>query len=282
MTVKKFLEKFPGILLLSIYNKMTNYKQFYNAWHGFAKPKRQLLLERTTIPAMISPDDFLALTTDAEELERIIKNPSVKGQFDFAKMETNPSLSINIDNTGNGKVIEHEGRNRAYAAKLSDIKKIPVDIIVVNKDGVNFKEIEQLIAQFTPVVVEKYKLWTRDASVKADDPLNIGDSESIQGYSIISQYGNEIAGFHYAVMKKMHKQNLLVDFDYGGAAAVLNKAYVVVDSAGNHYTFEKNRLNPANPSRPASLNRVNLSPHPVQVYGSLETANQQTYTIKKK
>ena len=50
-----------------------NYNKFYNVWQGFAKPKRQLLLERTTIPAQIEPDDFLALTTDEEELQRRIK-----------------------------------------------------------------------------------------------------------------------------------------------------------------------------------------------------------------
>jgi len=260
---------------------MTNYKQFYNSWMGFAKPKRELLLERTVVLAEIKPDDFLALTTDEEELKRIMDAPSIKEPFSAEKAGT-LSLAIELDNSGNGKVVDHEGRNRAFAAKQAGLDKVPVNIIVTNKEGASFGEIKQFTAQFTPVVIRRIKLWTRDTSLDMSDPLKVGEGRDISGYSIKSQYDNEIDGLHHFIMKKFHSENALTNLGYDGLPRALTKAYTVVDSSGKTYSFEKNRVHPTGADRKTSLFHINLIPHPVEVHGSLEAANQQTYTIKKK
>jgi hypothetical protein len=134
---------------------MTNYKMFYDAWLGFAKPKkakRQLLLENTQIAAYIKPEDFLALTTDAEEMESIKRtfanteadSPDIRstrfpanlskdkdplgadkgGKFDIKKFaaESVPYLAVRLDNAGNAKVFRHEGRHRCYAIMMYNEK----------------------------------------------------------------------------------------------------------------------------------------------------------------
>lgn len=260
---------------------MTNYKNFYNAWQSFAKPKRELLLERTVVPASIKPDDFLALTTDEEELKRIMDTPSIKEPFNAEKAGT-LSLAVELDGSGNGKVINHEGRNRAFAAKQAGLDRVPVNIIVTNKEGVSFGEIKQFTGQYTPVIIRRIKLWTRDISLDMSDPLKVGEGRDISGYSIKNQYDNEIDGLHHFIMKRFYNENALTNLKHDGYATALNKAYVITDSSGKTYAFERNRVHPTGQQRTTSLFHINLVPHPVEVHGSLEAANQQTYTIKKK
>jgi len=111
---------------------MTNYKQFYNAWHSFAKPKRQLLLENVRVPVKFRVGDYLALTTDAE-LMKMIKDEAfegkrIEGDFD-PKKAGEVQLSVNVDDSGNAEVVYHEGRHRAYALKLAKMKQSLTGII---------------------------------------------------------------------------------------------------------------------------------------------------------
>ncbi len=111
---------------MSIYNKMTNYKNFYNAWQSFAKPKRELLLENMRIPVKFNVGDYLRLTTDVE-LMKMIKDDAFEGQriegdFD-PKKAGEVQLSVNVDDSGNAEVVYHEGRHRAYALKLAKMKQ---------------------------------------------------------------------------------------------------------------------------------------------------------------
>ena len=48
------------------------------------------------------------------------------------------------------------------------------------------------------------------------------------------------------------------------------------------YTFIKNRMYPHSNQKSGGLLYLNLLPHPIEVHGTLEAANEQTYTIKKK
>lgn len=51
---------------------MTNYKQFYNAWRGFTKPKRELLLENVTGERVsVFAELFLFLTTPKKDYDKI-------------------------------------------------------------------------------------------------------------------------------------------------------------------------------------------------------------------
>jgi len=98
---------------------MTNYKQFYNSWQSFAKPKRQLLLEELKLPISIEIGDFLRLTTTPQDLENIKYNIS-RGGF---KNDGEGSLIVIVDESGNAKVTNHEGRHRAVTAKLKMMKE---------------------------------------------------------------------------------------------------------------------------------------------------------------
>lgn len=260
---------------------MTNYKQFYNAWRGFTKPKRELLLERTVVPAAIKPDDFLALTTDAEELKRIQDYPSIKEPFNIEKAGT---LSIAVELDGNrAKVIDHEGRNRAFAAKQAGNERVPLNIIVVNKEGVRFPDIHEFIGQFTPVVVKRIKLYTRDITLDMGDPLGIGESRDFNGYCIMDKWGMTPSdGIYRFIMGKFHNQNGLTDLGYVKFVELLNRVYTFKDSTGKEYTFQKTQINPWKNEPTRGLNYLNLMPHPAEVHGSIEEANKLTYTIKKK
>lgn len=261
---------------------MTNYNKFYNVWTSFAKPKRQLLLERTIVAAQIKPDDFLALTTDAAELERIMTKPSIKEPFDAEKAGT-VSLSVKLDPSGNAKVIEHEGRNRSFAAKQAGEKYIPLNIIVVDKEGATYSDIKQFTGQMSPVIVPRINLMMRDATFDIKDPLRIGNERSIESYLIADKYGIHYSGglVHF-VDKKYNNDNALLNLGLDKFIEALNKAYTFTDSSGNEYTYVKNRLYPYDNKRSSGLFYKNLNPHPVEVHGSLEAANAQTYTIKKK
>ncbi len=144
---------------MPIYIYMTNYKQLYNAWQSFAKPKRQLLLERVEVPAKLYVGNFLKLTTNAGLMD-IIKDEAFKGtriKGDFIQSKAGEvSLSVNVDASGNAQVVEHEGRHRAYALKLSTMKKSISSIVddvpkFASKIGLNLsieeinKEINQLL-----------------------------------------------------------------------------------------------------------------------------------------
>jgi hypothetical protein len=261
---------------------MTNYRQFYNAWQGFAKPKRELLLERTVVAAQIEPDDFLTLTTDQEELKRIMSQPSIKEPFDAEKAGV-VSLAVELDDSGNAKVVDHEGRNRCYAAKMAGLKKVPLNVIVVNKEGATFGDIKQFTGQYTPVVVKRIKLSTRDATFDTKNPLRIqGDSRDFKGYSIRSKYDNEADGMRFIVQKLYNNDNALQSMGYEKFVEAVNKAYTITDSSGQTYIYARTQLYPHKNEKTRGLIYLNLQPHPVEVHGSIEAANEQTYTIKKK
>jgi hypothetical protein len=256
-----------------------NYNKFYNAWQKFAK---QLLLERTVVAVQIEPDDFLALTTDQEELKRIMNQPSIKEPFDAEKAGV-VSLAVELDDSGNAKVVDHEGRNRSYAAKMAGIKKIPANIIVVNKEGATFGDIRQFKGQFSDVTVQRIKLWTRDATFDPKNPLRIqGDSREFKGYSIRSKYDNETDGMRFLLQKLYNNDNALQSMGYEKFVEAVNKAYTITDSSGQTYTYARTQLYPHKNEKTRGLIYLNLQPHPVEVHGSIEAANEQTYTIKKK
>jgi hypothetical protein len=79
---------------------------------------------------VITPEEFLSLTTTPEEYERLAKNYNayLKGSYDPFKLakEVNEEPYLVIDN--NGKVINHEGRNRAYILKQKKINSYEVNI----------------------------------------------------------------------------------------------------------------------------------------------------------
>lgn len=244
--------------------------------------EHRLLLERTIVPAQISPDDFLALTTDANELKRIMTQPSIKEPFDAEKAGT-ISLSVNLDSSGNAKVIEHEGRNRSFAAKKAGLNKLPLNIIVVNREGTTYGDIKQFIGQMSPVVIPRSHLWTRDATFDTKDPLRIGDERSIKSYIITDKYGiHDSDGLIYFLNKKFNSDNALHNLGFDKFIESLNKSYIVTDSSGKEYTFIKNRMYPHSNQKSGGFLYLNLLPHPIEVHGTLEAANEQTYTIKKK
>ena len=261
---------------------MTKYKQFYNAWQSFAKPKRELLVERTIIPAGIKPDDFLSLTTDAEELKRIQDYPSIKEPFNIEKAGT-LSLAIELDDTGRGKVVNHEGRNRAFAAKQAGNERVPLNIIVVNKEGTKFQDLQEFIGQFTPVVVKINRLIGRNTKFDITDPLGIGESRDILGYCLMDKWGLiPKDGIYQFIMNKFNNQNALTDLGYIKYVELLNRVYNFKDSSGKEYTLIRNQINPWKNELTRGSNYINFTPHPYEVHGSAEEANKLIYTIQKK
>lgn len=162
---------------------MTNYKQFYNAWQGFAKPKRQLLLEDVGGEKVdVVSERFLFLTTpkkDYDTIQNFIKtkepkdvlntkepefdiirrglrmindNPNV---VDFSKLGTQPAV-LKLQKTKQPniyQVIEHHGRARNFAniyKNNSDLNiKMSVNVVFTDGKSLNeaFRENIQIQAQ---------------------------------------------------------------------------------------------------------------------------------------
>jgi hypothetical protein len=278
--VKKFLGKTSGFFAFDYLFHMTNYRQFYNAWQGFAKPKRELLLEEISISAKISPDDFLALTTDAEELKQIMDKPSVQTPFDpnYGDSKFVAQLVVNLDNNGNAFVSSHDGRNRSYSAKLAGLQQVPLLIKILNKDKAGFKDIKQLIGEFNKSVKIPIEQLTAHQEVESD-PIGIGESVTVKGYFIVD--GFETRGIQPLLKKAYLSNSKFSTVDYGVYAQTINDAYTITDDSGKQYVVEKTLEFP-DLSRRTSKNQFNLSPHPVKEYGNIEMANEKNYTIKKK
>ena len=152
---------------------MTNYKQFYNAWMGFAKPKRELLVEDVGggEKANVVSEKFLFLTTPKKEYDTVLnfiktkepkdvlntkepqfdiirrglrmieKNPDIQ---DFSKLGTQP-VELRLQKTKQPnvyQVVGHHGRARNFAniyKNNSDLNiKMPVNIIFT--DGKNLDQ----------------------------------------------------------------------------------------------------------------------------------------------
>jgi hypothetical protein len=166
---------------------------------------------------------------------------------------------------------------------MAGLKKVPLNVIVVNKEGATFGDIKQFTGQYTPAVVKRIKLWTRDINFDSKNPLRIqGDSRDFKGYSIRSKYDNETDGLRFMLQKIYNNDNALQDMGYEKYAEAINKAYTITDSSGKEYKFAKTLLYPHKNEKTRGLIYLNLQPHPVEVHGTIEAANEQTYTIKKK
>jgi hypothetical protein len=79
----------------------------------------------------MSPKEYLSLTTRDEEHQKKIGEQSSKlGNFDIKKFQSEhlPYLDVNEK----GKVVDHEGRHRAYLMQRAGINKFPVVISVPN------------------------------------------------------------------------------------------------------------------------------------------------------
>ena len=123
----------------------------------------------------------------------------------------------------------------------------------------------------------------RDTTFDISDPLRIGDSRAIKHYLITDKYGiHHTDGLIYFLDKKFNNDNALHNLGFDKFIEALNKSYIVIDSSGKEYTFVKNRMYPHSNQRSGGYLYLNLLPHPIEVYGSLEAANEQTYTFKKK
>lgn len=170
--MKKFPGNFSGNFAFAYLYHMTNYKQFYNAWQGFAKPKRQLLLEDVGGEKVdVVSERFLFLTTpkkDYDTIQNFIKtkepkdvlntkepefdiirrglrmindNPNV---VDFSKLGTQPVV-LKLQKTKQPnvyQVIEHHGRARNFANiyKNNSDLNIKMSVNVVFTDGKSLNE----------------------------------------------------------------------------------------------------------------------------------------------
>jgi hypothetical protein len=165
---------------------MTNYKQFYNAWHSFAKPKRELLVEEEQLnPQManVNSQQFLRLTVPPADIERIIIKPTEEEQkqilaskeekFDIQRralrmmsalssiVKTEPpelileprGLDKQRDNTPVYQVVEHHGRarNLANIYNIGDTSGASLATKITFKDG---KSLAELLASTTGALIQ--------------------------------------------------------------------------------------------------------------------------------
>ena len=95
----------------------------------------------------MTPQEYLSLTTkDAEHQKRIADESQKLGGFDIKKFQAEhlPYLDVNEK----GKVVDHEGRHRAYLLQQAGVKRFPV-VISVPKAQTELPT-RVLQSQFTP------------------------------------------------------------------------------------------------------------------------------------
>ena len=270
---------------------MRNYKQFYNAWKGFTK--RELLLEEADSIIVIEkmdPRDFLELTTDPETYQSLIDHPTVKTPYKKS-MAGNLNLTVSLEENGIAKVKNHEGRNRSVAAMKAGVA-VTVHVNVINAK-VSLDDISAFRGQMKNTVIYTNDILNNGKALKdagpedsPDDPLDIPVSRDFFGYRTPPLSINEkekISGyltfrsFHDKSAQKMKKAEF---------ASRLNDLYTVHDDMGVDYTFafiDSTYFHPITKEKMRTgMKSMNLSPHPIEVYGSEAAANLRTYTIKKK
>lgn len=228
---------------------MTNYKQFYNSWQSFAKPKRQLLLEVATIPAKISVNDFLNLTTRPDDLQIIKKNIADEPRGG----EGESSITVEVDDYGNAKVVGHDGRHRALNFKLKAMKKRGIGLMqklpelvakeVLSKGGKQEdieKEINHILFFGHPdkfqINIEPVKSlisWTEKESEKEKLDINVIVSNKEEGFNLadikqfIGQFNKQFVLSKSQVLTGELKTVNLSDPINIGDAGITIKGYAV-------------------------------------------------------
>ena len=295
-----------------------NYNKFYNAWTSYAKPKRELLLEESNPTVRMKAKDFFKLlpgTQTQDDLEKLDKSIEAKKASKFISgkldLSRNPfSLTVDIDASGNATVNNHNGRHRARMLITGDTgdeanaidkinlpgaeKEISVNVTIRNsaKPNATLADIKRFIGQAdsrnNTVAEFSISSGTSSADISgaaADVDIRTGN---FLGYSILS-LGNEVRGVHRHILDSLNKYKDSSPQKYINFCNKVNESYAFTDSSGKSYTLVVNNLfpyksDPTDPAKPAKsiTFRINLEPHPITIYGSLEKANEQTYTIKKK
>ena len=182
---------------------MTNYKQFYNAWQSFAKPKRELLLEELRFQTQMNVAHFLALTTRAADNElEIIKKSISKGGF---SNKAEPSLTVDVNDENSAIVTGHEGRHRATNFKLNTMKQ---NVGLVKKLGDLIKQSDaqdlDLEKEINHILLFGYpdsvKLNIDDQTRKEISAANVQSDKAKLNISIYVNNKNE--GFNYDSIKQ--------------------------------------------------------------------------------
>lgn len=157
---------------------MNNFKQFYNAWTSFAKPKRELLLEEENNDSIVqaSSYNFLKLTVPPGDLQRILKVPDEKEKqdilksksedfdiqrralrlFPFSKEQIQKDLPVLVLEPRKFneyyqapvyQVVEHHGRARNLANIYTNKIDATLPLKIIVKDGKKLENIINLLIQ---------------------------------------------------------------------------------------------------------------------------------------
>lgn len=261
------------------------FNKLYESWQRYTRGAGLLLEAEMSLYIEMNPADFLKLTTTAEDMERIIKNPSISEPFDTIKAGT-LSLAIELDDMGIGKVREHEGRNRSFKAIQAGLNKVPVQLMILNRKA-SLGEIKALQGQFSDVKVNASKFSEKKLTVNADDPLGIGAGKDIKGYEIKVDWAT-IEGIKGYLNTRYNKEPA---FQQDGKAAfadnILNKYYKVIDDTGQQYSFANSpsmQVDASGKVAKTGLLALNLVPHPLTLMASpnMDELNNRTFKLIKR
>lgn len=284
---------------------MVNYKNFYNSWRIYSKPKRILLIEMQedfafTIEKM-DPRDFLALTTDAETYKSLMDYPSIREPYK-RKMAGTLSLVVEIIKVKGkniAKVISHEGRNRSVAAlKVNAPVEVGIKIVPENsqfklQDIDGFKsQLSNVVLKTADIIKSGNMLMHSAPAYNVEDPLGLDEENGIlkfNGYSaeLTKLDANKKLQNYISMQYINHPQAQVGKLMKSAYIAKLNSLYDIVDNNGQKYIFDfadvKFRIDPVTKQKaPSGMKTFNLKPNPLDLYGSEEEANTKTYIITRK
>ena len=169
---------------------------------------------------------------------------------------------------------------------------VTVHVIVTNA-RVSINEIDGFRGQMKDTVVytkdilsNGQKLKDAGPDVGEDDPLDIPVSRDFIGYRappLSIGEKEKLAG--YLTFRSLHDKNAQ-KMKKAEFADKLNALYTVRDDQGMDYSFafiDNVYFHPVTKEKMRTgMKWMNLSPHPVEVYGSEAAANLRTYTVTKK
>lgn len=296
---------------------MTNYKQFYNSWQSFAKPKKELILEQVAIPVQnsqlevnrdsehsfkikVKSSEFLKLITNEQELALAANRAAEKGQFDPSKVG---KVYLRLDNRG--VVKEHEGRATNFMNMQANgpEAEIEAEIIIpihkrLNRLDFPFIRGQRGLADGLEIPFnDLFPATKEELKFDASDPIKIGDNLDIPGYDVDVGFKLHSAGIQNVLIKKYSDSLAFQKIGLLEYVKLLNNAYTVVDNSGRVYKIvfttgqpdylDRNEQYPEGKRWETSTNFIHLDPHPYIVYGdnlkAKEKVNSEiTFTIKKK
>lgn len=182
--------------------------------------RKKIILGRKTIPKTMSESDTLAVNLLLGGLNFLSpsKDASSWGQYD---PEKSGALSLSITVQGDeGKVVNHEGRNRSVYLMMKGEQTVNVNLFFINK---TLKLVDDIPNTFIPQFTSNYKVFKQNIKSAKGDNSNFKTVEGFMHFWNDKRYNKGDVSIDDFI-KKWNDENLV---EVAGEEAIIFKAQEV-------------------------------------------------------